>query len=106
MMTSAPSGHGSAQSEHAADEAHDNNPNHRVPKHVRYAQALYAYQIHPLGFYNHSESGPARTLCVLKRRHLTAAPSQTVTSYRLTLNRGKRLELAPKPLPQCTADVR
>jgi hypothetical protein len=38
--TSAPSGHGSAQSEHAADEALDNNPNYHVPGHVLLAQAL------------------------------------------------------------------
>src|SRR5271169_1269752 len=47
--TSAPSGHGSAHSEHAADKASDNNPNYHVPGHVHLAQALCTFQIHPLG---------------------------------------------------------
>jgi len=73
--TSAPSGHGSAHSKHVADETHDHNPNHRVPKHVRYAQALYAYQIHPLGFQNHSESGQTAPLRIFQRQRVRKVPN-------------------------------
>jgi hypothetical protein len=72
---SAPSGHGSAQSEHAADEARDNNPNYHVPGHVLLAQALCAYQIHPLGSKNYSEIGQTALLRTFQRQRVRSVPN-------------------------------
>lgn len=74
-MTSAPSGHGAAQSEHAANEAHDNNPNYHVPGHVLLTQALCAYQIHPLGSKNYSEIGQTALLRTYQRQHVRSVPN-------------------------------